>query len=524
MHPKTRVSLCTQKNRISLALKTINALLSPSKMLTKQLSPPLLAQWTVIFFCLSFISAAPVWSWSGDPTVNTAISTAASGQVDPQITSDGAGGAIITWEDYRTGRNYDIYAQRINSTGNVQWTADGVAISSDGNYQTSPQITSDGAGGAIITWRDTRNSTDDIYAQRVNSAGAPMWTPDGVAISTTAREQYSPQITSDGAGGAIITWSDMRDWNNDIYAQRVNADGVVLWTADGVPITTAIYAQIEPQITSDRVGGAIITWSDDRNDGDYDIYAQRVNGAGNTLWAPDGVPICTAVHWQNYLQITSDGAEGAIITWRDHRNGYGYDNDDIYAQRINSAGAALWTADGVPICTAANEQTAPQITSNGAGGAIITWRDKRNDKDWNVYAQSINGTGAALWTADGVAISTAVNNWQFSSPQISSDGAGGAIITWRDYRNNIFDIYAQRVNGTGAAQWTANGVAISTAVNSNTPLQATSDGAGGAIITWDISDIYAQRVYCNGTLNGSGALNNAFPWPMFLPAITNERK
>ena len=44
---------------------------------------------------------------------------------------------------------------------------------------------------------------------------------------------------SDGAGGAIITWQDSRSGGSDIYAQRIVGSGGVQWTADGVPISTA---------------------------------------------------------------------------------------------------------------------------------------------------------------------------------------------------------------------------------------------------------------------------------------------
>ena len=34
-------------------------------------------------------------------------------------------------------------------------------------------------------------------------------------------------------------------------------------------------------------------------------------------WVQDGVALCTATGDQGYLQITSDGAGGAIVTWKD---------------------------------------------------------------------------------------------------------------------------------------------------------------------------------------------------------------
>ena len=170
------------------------------------------------------MSATGVVQWTAN---GVAICTAAEDQAFSTITSDGAGGAIITWYDYRIGTNYDIYAQRINSSGAVQWTANGVAICTAARHQEFPTITSDGAGGAIITWRDRRSGTNwDVYARRINAAGAVQWTDNGVAISTAANDQLYPTIVSDGAGGAIITWQDYRSGTNwDIYAQQVSANG-----------------------------------------------------------------------------------------------------------------------------------------------------------------------------------------------------------------------------------------------------------------------------------------------------------
>nr|MBA3899626.1 T9SS type A sorting domain-containing protein [Bacteroidota bacterium] len=154
----------------------------------------------------------------------------ATGAREPQLISDGAGGAIITWQDRRSGLfEADIYAQRVNESGVVQWTADGVAISTATGEQRWPQLISDDAGGAIITWTDNRSgfSESDIYAQRLNASGVVQWTADGVAISTTTGDQQNPQLISDGAGGAIITWQDQRSGNNDIYAQNVCASGII---------------------------------------------------------------------------------------------------------------------------------------------------------------------------------------------------------------------------------------------------------------------------------------------------------
>jgi hypothetical protein len=422
-----------------------------------------------------------------------AVCTAIVDQQDPTLASDGSGGVIVTWWDNRNGY-HDIYAQRVNASGAVQWTANGIVLSAAASTQQHPAIVADGASGAIVTWYDSRSANNDIYAQRVNASGAVQWTADGVALCTATGNQWHPTIITDGAGGAIVTWYDTRSGNNDIYAQRVNSSGVVQWTANGTALCTAAGNQQYPEIVPDGAGGAIVTWYDPRS-GNWDIYAQRVNASGAVQWTADGVALCTATGDQQYPKIVSDGMSGAIVTWYDSRNG----NSDIYAQRVNATGVVQWTADGVALCTDTGGQWYPTIASDDANGAIIAWYGAPGNSD--IYVQRVNASGAVQWTANGVALCTAAaEQW---SPKITSDTAGGAIVTWYDWRNMNYDIYAQRVSALGAVQWTANGVALCTATGNQSSPAIVPDGASGAIVTWEDSrsgdmDIYIQTVDAYG--------------------------
>jgi len=390
------------------------------------------------------LNAAGVPQWTADGVV------VCTGQaMYPVIVPDGSGGVIITWEDTRNG-NLDVYAQRVNAAGVPQWADNGVALCTAANDQNFPLIAPDGAEGAIVTWIDGRSgSTYDIYAQRVNAAGAPQWADNGVALGTIAypQSQDRPTIVPDDAGGAIIAWTGSTVSGYHVYAQLVNADGVPQWTAGGMRLSTTEYNQVSPTIAQNGAGGAIVAWSDIRNgSGNFDIYVQRVSAAGVPQWPADGVPLCTAMNDQNHPMIVADGAGGAIVTWRDARI-LGY-YADIYAQRVNAAGLGQWSNNGVALCTATNEQIEPMIASDGAGGAIVTWEDARNGY-YDIYAQRVNAAGATQWTADGAALCTAGYNQDL--PRIVPDGAGGAIVTWEDGRpgSGYSDIYAQQVDWAG---------------------------------------------------------------------------
>lgn len=470
----------------------------------------------LVFLSHSFLPA----QWSTDPTQNNAICTASGGQNNPQVVHDGAGGAIMAWDDYRSGLDQtDVYAQHINSAGFTVWTTNGVSLSTATLAQQHQTITSDGFGGAIIAWEDYRTGLSDVYAQRIDSTGVPQWTTDGAPICTASGGQWYPQITSDGSGGAIVTWEDYRNGMADIYAQHINSSGVVQWSVDGAAICTASDVQYDPQIVSDGAGGVIITWYDKRSVGSFDIFAQRIN-AGAVQWSVNGAAICTAEDYQVDPKIVSDGSGGAIIVWTDYRN-ISTSHFDIYAQRISAAGVVGWTANGVAVTRASNEQGDPQLINDGSGGAVVTWHDYRGGVNFDIYAQHISTDGTLQWTTDGVGICTITSDQ--SSPVIVSDGSGGAIVTWEDYRHNFpfRDIYAQRISSAGGVQWTTNGVAVSTATNSQETPQIIGDGSGGAIIAWvdhrgGMVDIYAQRVNRNGGLTAAKETAGEIPQDFLL--------
>ena len=425
----------------------------------------------------------------------TPICRASNDQSLPRIVSDGEGGGIVTWEDGRSTQS-NIYAQRIDSSGAVLWATNGVGVCVASGNQRAPRAVSDGTGGAIIVWTDERTSSaPDLYVQRIDNLGNSVWQTDGVVISESpTSNKITPCIVPDGVGGAIIAWRDTRSGEADIYAQRVDPSGNMLWIAGGVEICAAANNQIDPVIAIDGAGGAIISWHDDRS-ADTNIFAQRVNGAGAVQWTIDGRAVCIASGTQRVPKIISDEAGGAIITWWDARSDPSY---DIYAQRVDGSGNANWTADGVPVCTATGSQISPRIVPAAASGAIIVWRDRRSGNNNDIFAQRVDSQGNALWLSDGIAVTAASGDQLAAS--VAIDGSGGAIVAWEDGRTGSFkDVYVQRVNSDGNVVWETDGVAISTAFDNQGSTAIVSDMSGGAIVTWTDhrsgrDDIYAYRV------------------------------
>lgn len=425
------------------------------------------------------------------------ITVALSSQWLPQIVSDNAGGAIMVWQDYRD-ENWDIYAQRVDERGDVLWQVNGIAVCTAPAQQEFPQIAADGSGGAIITWQDGRDGNWDVYAQRVDEDGNPLWDQNGIAVTTNVSDQYYPILITDVSGGALITWQDERSAETKVYVQGVDASGSPRWVADGVAVSTATGSQTSHDMVTDGVGGTVVSWIQRDGTGETSLYAQRIDSDGVLQWTDDGVTVDASGFITGSCMVT-DGTGGAAVIWSQYRNG----DADVYAQRIDSNGNIQWNPNGVAVCVASGDQWIPDAIGDGTGGSIVTWMDGRDSSNADVFAQMIDADGNIQWMQDGIVV---CNESQYQvMPQLVSDGAGGAVIAWSDYRSsNNYDIYVQRIDQTGILRWLVGGVALCVINGDQTYPQIASDGAGGAIVVWEDwrsdSNIYCQRVTESGNL------------------------
>jgi hypothetical protein len=283
----------------------------------------------------------------------------------PKIVNDDSAGAIITWQADTAGAGWDILAQRVGPTGAKLWGSSPVLVCGASGPQEKTTLIPDGAGGAIITWEDGRSGSLDIYAQRLDKNGVPQWTANGVPVCTAAGDQRASEmhhgtvrmLTSDGAGGAIITWKDSRSGEWAIYAQRIDGSGVPQWVANGV-LVSAEGGQANPSIASDDSGGAVIVWESTQPVTGVDLYAQRVDASGICRWTPGGVPVSTAANMQDRPRIISTGSGEAIVAWKDLRSG---STSDTYIQKIIPVAAMPPTS---PVLTSVTD------VPNDQGGAV----------------------------------------------------------------------------------------------------------------------------------------------------------
>jgi hypothetical protein len=457
-----------------------------------------------------------------------AVSTADSSKSAPaQATIRAILGPTVVW-------NETDLSQPGGDDGDASETPPGIAVADDG------------AGGAYILWE--HRFPIEILAQHLDTNGQPTWAAGGILVTTPwTGYQASPRAVSDGAGGVIVVWLDGRAGfcdpsllaDCDVYGQRLNSSGALLWGSAGAPVATAANNQGVGgmAIVSDGAGGAIVAFQDDRistttqgGSGGYTVYAQRMDPNGNPVWPVDGIRIGQdpeAGDAANIAQVklVQDGAGGAIGAW--YFTSYAVPNTiSVRAQRISSSGQLMWGTGplAVPGVSASDPNgTSLQtfgMTTDGSGGAIIaaSWQPP-SAQVAVVLAQRISSTGNVAWSQSGMAVSNSTNAG--FDPAVLSDGSGGLFAAWQDCPNigSNCDIAMQHLDSSGLATWGASQIFISQEPNQQLAPTLQPNGTGGALVLWTDcrnypdanscyanSDVYSQDVDASGNslwlLNG----------------------
>lgn len=137
------------------------------------------------------------------------ISSAIDMQTNPRA-AFGGGVYLVVWQDMRGGRDWDVFGARVSEAGEVL-DPQGIEIASGVGNQALPEVVFNGED-FLVVWQDFRSGKNyELFGARVTSAGA-VREPQGASLDSDLAHSahlITPALASFAAGKSFVLYGVM---------------------------------------------------------------------------------------------------------------------------------------------------------------------------------------------------------------------------------------------------------------------------------------------------------------------------
>jgi len=365
----------------------------------------------------------------------------------------------------------------------TEWDENGIPIRQGNNIAWSGASATALNSDIICIWSDTRNGKRNIYGQRIDSAGNLLWPEDGIEISSTETStdfQDNPVVIANSANDVIVAWLSFTDpeiW--ELRIQRIDVYGNKLWDDEVISLYSGDYIFSKIYLINDESDGAFIFW---KSNGPA-VLGLHILADGSIApgWEPGGSLVILQCDYY-YTNIIPDGYGGAVLAYFTGD----YPEYSLFIQKINGSGDLLWGEDGIFLFDGPRSPITISVGNND--NYFCSWRDSEL-----IHIQQIDLDGNILWDED-----LTIQNYNYVyylQTVIGNDGY--PILCWKEYNM----LYVQKIDTEGNLLWGSDHLIINDSYISYYDRDIISDNNNGIWITWgDYSEIYLQHVDSNGSI------------------------
>ncbi len=360
--------------------------------------------------CL-LVLACLVWTtvcaqWSVDPQSPNLIAGYPGDQSMPKVAITTSGNTYICRFDNSSG-GYKVYLNLLSREGNALWTdPNGLLVSEHAqmSWLTEYDLTVDNDGNAVIVFQDIRNAgANNVVAYKISPQGTFLWGPDGIALSSdtdTEISNMSPVVFNSADNSTYAAWQRMGTTTSTTI-QRLNSAGQKLWGENGLTVSSINSRITWPQIIQSDGDNILLKYYSDTGPvyaPTRHLYVAKYTPEGQQLWNTVMTDAGGMTAWQQLIPFESDGSGGAVLAWYEDRDS-NMDND-IYAQRVTSAGSITMPEDGALVSVdPANQQYYPEVAVDTSNQEIFVFFrvTDANQSSWGLARQKLNFNGNRLW-------------------------------------------------------------------------------------------------------------------------------
>ncbi len=484
----------------------------------------------LLFTLIIILAAAELPAqWINDPTTNLMICDLTGAQSTPKIASTSDGGCYISWFDNRSGE-YCVYLQRLDQLGYKQWDPNGLLISS--NPQMSSlvdySLICDASDNAILIFSDIRDAGNlNVFAYKISPTGTFLWGSNGVTLNTTSDFQPNGKVVQTDDGGYVFAWIVATN-PYKIGLQKLSSDGIKLWGTNPILLQGITEGFNYPALVKSDNNSVLLLHT--ATTGSFPaqtvkLRAQKLNSSGTKLWGTDGIYIQNLgkIAAFSVPEVISDGLNGALMSWHDDR-----DNNNLqsaFVQRVASDSTFYYPLNGAEASLAPSRQKYNPVVSFDPVGenAYVFWMETEPDQNQNgIMGQKLSPSGARLWGDNAKVFKDLSAPFTLSISNVNTKiGSDRAYVFYLESNGSGLSTKTMgfACNFDGQFLWPGSFVTLSNPTQEKLHLDVTSDVFGNCKLAWGDrridEGIYAQDI------NPGGQLGNPVT-PVEMISFTSE--
>ncbi len=344
------------------------------------------------------------------------------------------------------------------SPATAQWTDnpdDNLAIASFSGELIQPKFAPHPDGGAYISWLGNTGSGYDVYLQRIDADGNLLWDESGLIVAqrgVTSTENYG--LTADLEGRAALAFRDDRFGSLRITAALIDENGEFLWGEDGVDISGDPGFVASPRITAVSDGGFVAGFT-----GPGFASIVKLDAAGTISWThQESGSVNLAL--SDLAATDAEGETGSSVAL--FRTLSPTAPGRLSAQKYDADGNRLWDQDRLDVMTDGSLQFGnfPSVASDQNGGMITTWY--QSSPSLQVFVQQIGAAGDIRFAEGGLAVSHLSSQLRTNPSAVHHLETDDIYVFWRetDSSQNQIGLYGQRITGEGQLEWGENALPV----------------------------------------------------------------
>ncbi len=307
-----------------------------------------------------------------------------------------------------------------------------------------PTLAPSGAGG--VAWSGSRylasfwgyeQGSAHVYFTARNRDGSATLAPATRRVTITEPDAYGAGVAWTGRELGIV-WQERRDGDYEIYFNRLNADGEKLGPDQRISFARGF--SINPSITWTGED-FVLAWQDERDDavgnrGNFEIYLQRIDRQGRQI--DDNIRL-TRESSNSEAPVVAYGGGTLAVAWLDGRTGTPNASGAraIFFAPLTTSLQRL--APDIRLTTAGFDAVAPTVVFN-RDRWVIAWHDAaERSVDREIWATVRSASGSMLVAPTRLTMDPGFSRYP------SLVGLGDRVLAvWADDRaGNGYDLWAR---------------------------------------------------------------------------------